>query len=84
MKTLNVAVVVAGMLVALALTTLGAVYAIGQWVAAPRDRALCSIVSSQSAVVNALADDLTDQGRPVSPELSAALEDLRGVREPCR
>lgn len=33
MKTLNVAVVVAGMLVALALTTLGAVYAIDQWVA---------------------------------------------------
>ena len=34
MKTLNVAVVVAGLLVALALTTLGAVYAIDQWVAA--------------------------------------------------
>ena len=84
MRTRNVVVVTVGLLVALVLTVTGAVYAIDQWVATPRDRALCSIVSSQSAVVNALADDLTDQGRPVSPELSAALEDLRGVREPCR
>ena len=37
MKTRNVVVVTAGPLVALVLTVTGSVYAIDQWVAAPRD-----------------------------------------------
>lgn len=84
MRTRNVVVVTLGLLVALVLTVGGSVYAIDQWVAAPRDRALCSLVSSQAAVVNALADDLAAAGQPISPELSAALDGLREARAECR
>lgn len=84
MKTRNVVVVTAGLLVALVLTVTGAVYAIDQWVAAPRDRALCSLESSHAAVVNALADDLAAAGQPISPQLSAALDGLQESRAECQ
>lgn len=84
MRTRNFVVVVIGLLVALSLVCAGSVYAIDQWVAAPRDEKLCAVLSSQAAVVSALADDAQAAGQSIGPELDLALADLRAARDACR
>lgn len=83
MKTRSTVVVVAGMLVALFLVVAGSVYAIDQWVAAPRDEKLCAVLSSQAAVVNELADSVRDSGQELSPSMDRALADLAAARDQC-
>lgn len=83
MRTHNIAIVVAGLLVAFMVAAAAGVYLVDSLVQAPRDRALCSLMGSQAAVVNALADDLASAGQPISDQLDRALDDLAEARELC-
>lgn len=83
MRTRQIAVIVGGLLVAFMVAAAAGVYLVDSLVQAPRDRALCSLLSSQAAVVNALADDLAEAGQPISAELDRALDELREARDLC-